>query len=759
LGKRLYVWRAKGCEVETEDGSGAEAQGLRALAEEEETILVEVPAGRDAALYLVESGDEGNYWVSLKEEAEGGERLVHIEVGLDGDAQGLSAHTEVSFFLPNDEVTQGIAKQVQELLEGSEAEGAGLRAMGAEGELDWSRAEVLLLDGDVEETEALLVVPYVGAEGQSLWGSRRAAIDVERALYVQVKVRREAAEGGRPSYRVSGQAPVVRKGSELERAFKFCPYQYYGRLSSFRRVLCENSWKAWYRKQWDKGRVIEDFLQLYNSLASHEDLWGLVGYQPRHGSRDKVLILGGFRHLTREQLEELWEKAADMPPFLEIGTVQGYQPRDLEGAIALLSSLNSEQIEQWLIQLAEAVKAGNFSASYQQLLQYPDFLKFQEAILLALPKLSPEEHVQRVLEVLARAVAKSSVREMAARISHEPGLMAYLLTVIYPILEIVKDRIIEIRKACIDSGECDPDITPEDFAADMINRIEWAAATVATVEELHFPGFATGGWDPLFRIPRWDIAFVNAISYIIFDIHSLWKNEDYYTPRHAMDLLWGLFMTVNWIGSIDIRKAREAVMTILGVATFLKYGKRWDPIGTGFPGGYWLMSIRPGQATFWGLIPMKDGHRRGMYVELRWNDCINCWREMDLIMDQLLELVAKLEKAGGIIGYMFLNPAAQPYDILLQSAYEFEKRNVALIIIWWEGDQMMFTCIGLLCNQMSANQRRAMACMQAGLGPFCDAEEVTIGSGSPSQDSSEGIGLGPAPPPPPPCPTCPPKLY
>jgi len=312
LGKRLYVWRAKGCEVETEDGSGAEAQGLRALAEEEETILVEVPAGRDAALYLVESGDEGNYWVSLKEEAEGGERLVHIEVGLDGDAQGLSAHTEVSFFLPNDEVTQGIAKQVHELLEGSGAEGAGLRAMSAE-ELDWSRAEVILLDGyveDGEEAEALLVVPYVGAEGQSLWGSRRAAIEVERALYARVKVRREAAEGGRPSYRVSGQAPVVRKGSELERAFRFCPYQYYGRLSPFRRALCQGSWQRWYYKQWQTGSIYDKWAALYNQAA---ELASANGGVPSMFLKGYNLLLYGFEHLEGDWIREMVALAQQYP--------------------------------------------------------------------------------------------------------------------------------------------------------------------------------------------------------------------------------------------------------------------------------------------------------------------------------------------------------------------------------------------------------------------------------------------------------------
>ncbi len=75
-------WRAQGCEVSTDEEGDASAQGLRALSEDAGTVLVEVPAGSDAALYLVGSGDEGNYWVSLKEEIDDGEVLTHIEVGL-----------------------------------------------------------------------------------------------------------------------------------------------------------------------------------------------------------------------------------------------------------------------------------------------------------------------------------------------------------------------------------------------------------------------------------------------------------------------------------------------------------------------------------------------------------------------------------------------------------------------------------------------------------------------------------------------------
>jgi hypothetical protein len=206
LGKRLMVWRAQGCEVSADEEDGASAQDLISQqAGGPETVLVEVPAGADAALYLVETQglDEGNYWVSLKESTEDGEVLTHIEVGLEGDAevQGLSLGENTgatSFLLPNESVTQEIVGQVQRLLEGS-TESAGLRAMTTD-ELDWSRAEVLLLDGDVAEAkqvEALLVIPEVeDTTGQALWGRTRAAIDPGRAMYARVTVQKATPTQG-----------------------------------------------------------------------------------------------------------------------------------------------------------------------------------------------------------------------------------------------------------------------------------------------------------------------------------------------------------------------------------------------------------------------------------------------------------------------------------------------------------------------------------------------------------------------------------
>ena len=188
LGKQLKILGAHGCVVKEEASSDSQstAQGIRGQTAEEETILVEVPAGSDAALYFVESGDEGNYWASLKQSVPGGVKLVHMEVGLQQTGvQGLGTEpATVSFFLPDAQGTQDVVDQVKEQLQqGGGAASASLRAMEEAGDLDWSRAEVIVLDAaEGEDTEALLVVPMAdsAAAGQALWGQTGAPINPNR---------------------------------------------------------------------------------------------------------------------------------------------------------------------------------------------------------------------------------------------------------------------------------------------------------------------------------------------------------------------------------------------------------------------------------------------------------------------------------------------------------------------------------------------------------------------------------------------------
>ncbi len=161
-GKKLNTFKAHGCKVKNDNTNGQELRAMQDTTTE--ATLVEVPAGSDAALYLLENEalGESNYWASIKEANEGGERLVHIETGLSEGTE------EARLFLPDGQGTQEVATGLQQLLGQSATTSAGVQAMQSEG-VDWSQAQVILDESNAviaedgsEELEALVVVPLAG---------------------------------------------------------------------------------------------------------------------------------------------------------------------------------------------------------------------------------------------------------------------------------------------------------------------------------------------------------------------------------------------------------------------------------------------------------------------------------------------------------------------------------------------------------------------------------------------------------------------
>jgi hypothetical protein len=363
LGKRVMVWRAQGCEVSTEEEDDASAQGL--ISQQTggpETVLVEVPAGADAALYMVETADEeGNYWVSLKESTEDGEVLTHIEVGLDGDTevQGLSLDGDtgaVSFLLPNESVTQEIVGQVQQLLEGSETESAGVRAMGTD-ELDWSRAEVLLLDADVaegEEVDALLVIPAIdeGAEGQALWGRTNAPINTKKAVYAGVKVKKNNISASSKKYQLSSSSPITRTGSTVtatsQQPLSICPYRYYGQIESYRYLLC----RWWENAANDKIRdfLLSRSLEMIPEILSLQTTLSSGSQQSEQDNANHLLALiaknKGFLALNSQDLDPvvLYELARSiLDETVEDPNPELYTQQDL-GSLTIQMLLTLAQV-------------------------------------------------------------------------------------------------------------------------------------------------------------------------------------------------------------------------------------------------------------------------------------------------------------------------------------------------------------------------------------------------------------------------------
>jgi hypothetical protein len=321
LGKRLMPWRAQGCEVSADEEGNASAEGLSAQQTGgPETVLVEVPAGADAALYLVETGDEFRHnWVSLRENTDEGGVLTHMEVDWEGSIKS------VNFFLPNETIAQDIADQVRQTLDSGDAtEGAGVVwALGAD-ELDWSRTKVVLLLGreaaEGEEVDAILVIPVQTDEAgsQALWGgSRRALLDPKQAVYVQTRVQKKKTASGQSAYQVTQSAPVVQTGETLQprQFYNLCPYRYYGVINPLRLALCQN-WDL----PWTVERSTEVMSDFYNaiytgpgSLSTSPSLAILPG-QPHS------LILAGYENIDPELLQEIYSRMSN-PYVQESGIV------------------------------------------------------------------------------------------------------------------------------------------------------------------------------------------------------------------------------------------------------------------------------------------------------------------------------------------------------------------------------------------------------------------------------------------------------
>jgi len=324
-GKKLNTFKAHGCKVKGK----AKGQGLSAMQTSgDEATLIEVPAGNDAALYLLENTEDGNEWVSLKEVSDIGETLVHLEVGLLEETAVAGLQTEgtvgqMSLVLPDDVGTQEVASDLQQLFSSQETTTAqeGVSALQAEG-LDWAHAEVIVDQDSVvsysdgtQELEAVVVIPEEGSTGQVLWGRTNPMLDVSRATFAKVTVKKTPPASGstRPTLQVVSPPTQVKKGSELQfEPFDLCPYQHYGRVSPFTRPLCYQ----WEQKaapkvqqvSFDRGVRTLPAVHAQSQQALQSTKGGVVGLTGSKGG----LILAGIRNTTPEKLQQIYNNVTSL---------------------------------------------------------------------------------------------------------------------------------------------------------------------------------------------------------------------------------------------------------------------------------------------------------------------------------------------------------------------------------------------------------------------------------------------------------------
>lgn len=132
-------------------------------------------------------------------------------------------------------------------------------------------------------------------------------------------------------------------------------------------------------------------------------------------------------------------------------------------------------------------------------------------------------------------------------------------------------------------------------------------------------------------------------------------------------------------------------------------------------------------------LPHGAGPLRVFTVYLQFDNCsTNCLATSDRILGFLGAAVDDLKNCNcGIIGYTFTNSRAdwsQINSIMDTAQQKWGGVNIAIFFVATEHDSsghaiVHFRCIGQMCANLTPEQRREEACLQAGQGPNCDARE------------------------------------
>ncbi len=758
-GKKLVLSRAHGCKVKNK----ASSQGLSAQQETTtEATLVEVPAGSDAALYLLEKEtvEEGNYWASLREPGDGGETLVHLEVGLGSDTgvQGLSTEPgEAKLFLPDDLGTQEVASDLEQLLAESATTSAGLRALQMDA-LDWANAEVVVdktsvivqADG-AEEMEALVVVPPVDSATQQLWGRTRPLIDVERATHVKVTVRRTppSPSNPRPKLQVVRPTPerpvvqpVVKKGIDLKPAFQYCPYPYYGKLSSFQKVLCQDSWQQWYKKQWDKKLVYERILRATKAVA--QDAYDVTYAWDRKRGID--LIAAGFKGLSLSQLQTMLDlavaKVQDTQPQLPTEILQRW-----EQASSLINTITPAEFGGWFDALSQATEQGRFDEEYSRLLSQ-GLERLQNALLI----LMNSQDAQRAKDLLYKA---AQVWARLAQISSE-------------VSEEIKQRMRDVQV------RLESNFLLLIAACDLVPFICSALPIAGIDDPLSLIQRLIGNWDTMIRVGHSEklsdqdlLKFSIALHVIVasFAIHF-----DLFipTPSNIARLIEVVIYTkdlanfLDWMTSpyIQDRTVRDRLEQGFGTIvaagnSVLQGGWEYKGLRLDQDGSY----TQQGLGDWWGavlLLPKeKNPMGRSIVAVSRGDHCVDCGTKADEIsrwVGRAVELAPSVQKDNnadlGVVTFAFTNPNADVASVLQRLKQDHQNSNIPVIVAWIENGQVRYECISQGCSNLSWQEQERIACNQLGLAAGCAGppQEPQTSTTSPPPAGTP-ITVGSPPPP------------
>lgn len=143
-------------------------------------------------------------------------------------------------------------------------------------------------------------------------------------------------------------------------------------------------------------------LDAYNVAAQIAD-YSLLGSLKLN---EAGVILSGFSEVTPALLEGFLNNAQQLPTL----SSRGELPLDYERGVQLLSSLSAEQIQNWLVQLAQALQEGRFDLVYGQLLQQEGgFRQLRDGIRYLLPRSRATlEQAKQLIRSLAEEAASAT---------------------------------------------------------------------------------------------------------------------------------------------------------------------------------------------------------------------------------------------------------------------------------------------------------------------------------------------------------------
>jgi len=546
----------------------------------------------------------------------------------------------------------------------------------------------------------------------------------------------------------------VQLGTAIKPVFDYCPYQYYGKVTTLQRALCQDSWGQWYQKQWASNAVQERILQ--SSAATATQGLYTIAYA-RDGKRGIDLLAAGFDNLNPSDLQKLLDHVANLSQA--IPTVQ--PPPDVlqrwEQARPFFDAISTDQLINWFTTLSQALQQDNFDPVYQQLLTQ-GLGQLEQAIMIldgtgdpttaksnilegvrgwssleARLMQLPQDVRDRIDQLMKKAFAHLVFALFPDELSYRAGRLALTFTGILG--RAIGAICGQFAPACGEAmkyllrnleGKSPMDVITELFALwdDMI----WGFQTDAKAVEAFSRALNT-----IINTFTWD---GNALNYTTQLVAFLGWVRDWRSANRSSNDMFEQALGSLMVAANSIRQG------------WTYYGFRADKGGAyGSSYDIWwagVLYLSPDK-----LPPNNSG--RGIMVVERGDNCTDCAAKADEIaawIGRAVEMVPAIQdslkgidpNSLGVVTFAFTNPNAQGIDTVLQRLRtQYANSQVPIIVSWVVNNIVHFECIGTGCANLTWEEQEKIACNQQGAPAGCTDWDAPVPSG-PNQPTPITIG-------------------